>query len=140
MLEYAFMQRALIGGLLVSIIAPFMGTFIVVRRMSLIGDSLSHVALSGIVLAALFGIEPIYGAVVITVIAAYFIFFLRENYASYEEISLAIIMSSGIALASVLMGFSKNIRGNFLSYLFGSITGISNQDIYIINGDGDDFF
>ena len=99
MLEYAFMQRALIGGLLVSIIAPFMGTFIVVRRMSLIGDSLSHVALSGIVLAALFGIEPIYGAVVITVIAAYFIFFLRENYASYEEISLAIIMSSGIALA-----------------------------------------
>ena len=132
MLEYAFMQRALIGGLLVSIIAPFMGTFIVVRRMSLIGDSLSHVALSGIVLAALFGVEPIYGAVVITVIAAYFIFFLRENYASYEEISLAIIMSSGIALASVLMGFSKNIRGNFLSYLFGSITGISNQDIYIM--------
>ena len=132
MLSYTFMQRALLGGMLVALIAPLMGTFVVVRRMSLIGDSLSHVALSGVVLAVLLGTEPVYGALGITLIGSWFIFFLREKYKEYEEISLAVIMSTGIALASVLMGFSRNIRGNFLSYLFGSVSAITTSDIYLM--------
>lgn len=132
MLEYAFMQRALFAGILIAAIAPFIGTFVVVRRMSLIGDSLSHVALSGVVLAAIAGVSPVIGALGITLAGAFFIFFLKEKYRSYEEISLAVIMSAGIALASVLMGLSTDIRGNFLSYLFGSIATITNFDIILI--------
>lgn len=132
MLSYEFMQRAFIGGFIIAVIAPLMGNFVVVRRMSLIGDSLSHVALSGVVLAALLGFSSLAGAFLITILGSMFIFMLREKYRSYEEIALAIIMSGGIALASVLMGFSKNIRGNFLSYLFGSISSVSTEDIGFI--------
>lgn len=132
MLEYEFMQRALLGGLIIAVTAPLMGNFVVVRRMSLIGDSLSHVALSGVVLAALFGFSSLSGAFAVTLLGAVFIFLLRERYKSYEEIALAVIMSGGVALASVLMGFSKNIRGNFLSYLFGSISSVSQEDIWFI--------
>lgn len=134
MLSYEFMQRAFIGGFIIAVIAPLMGNFVVVRRMSLIGDSLSHVALSGVVLAALLGFSSLAGAFFITVLGSVFIFMLREKYRSYEEIALAVIMSGGVALASVLMGFSKNIRGNFLSYLFGSISSVSTEDIGFIIG------
>lgn len=133
MLGYEFMQRAFIGGFIIAIIAPLMGSFVVVRRMSLIGDSLSHVALSGVVLGALLGISSLAGAFAITLLGGVFIFLLREKYKSYEEIALAVIMSGGVALASVLMGFSKNIRGNFLSYLFGSISSVSSTDILFIS-------
>lgn len=134
MLSYEFMQRAFIGGFIIAVIAPLMGSFVVVRRMSLIGDSLSHVALSGVVLAALLGFSSLTGAFVITLLGSVFIFLLRERYRSYEEIALAVIMSGGVALASVLMGFSKNIRGNFLSYLFGSIASVSPEDLWFIAG------
>ncbi|OPJ56378.1 metal ABC transporter permease [Alkalithermobacter paradoxus] len=131
-LSYDFMQRALFGGVIIGFIAPLIGIFIVLRRMSLIGDSLSHVALSGVALSAFIGINPLIGAVVFCVLGSLGIQNLRENYGKFEEVSLAVVMSGGIALAVVLMGLSKNIGISFMSYLFGSIGSISSFDIIVM--------
>lgn len=127
--SYTFMQKALLGGLIVGFAAPLIGVFVVLRKMSLIGDSLSHVALSGVVLSIIAGVNPIIGAIVFSLSAALGIQKLRERYKEYEELSLAVIMSAGIALAVVLVGVSKNTSINFMTFLFGSISMITYREI-----------
>ncbi len=129
---YDFMQKAILGGFIIGGIAPLIGVFIVLRKMSLIGDSLSHVALSGVALSVILGGNPLFGGIIFSVLAALGIQKLRDTYSKYEEISLAVIMSGGMALAVVLISLSKNINVNFMSYLFGSISAISYVDIFIM--------
>lgn len=131
MFEYAFMQKAFLVGILLAIIIPLIGVIVVLKRLSMIGDALSHTSLAGVALGLLLGIEPIVGAVVVCVIAAFSIETIRRRLPRYAEISISIIMSVGIGLASVLTGFIED-GAVFNSYLFGSIVAITDTEVLMV--------
>lgn len=131
-LQYSFMQRALGAGIIIGVLCPLIGMFIVLRRMSLIGESLSHVALSGLVGGILLNIYPLFLALISSIIAALAIEKLRKSYAQYAELAIAIILSAGIGLAVVLMSFAKSLNVDLFSYLFGSITTVMPEDLWMI--------
>ena len=131
-LEYAFMQRALLSGMIISIICPMIGMFLVLRRMSMVGDSLSHVASAGVAASFLTGCSPMVGSLIFTIVAALGIEKLRKSYEEYAEISIAIILSGGIGLAVVLISLAKNINIDLMGYLFGSLTTIIKEDLYLM--------
>src|SRR5690554_7111943 len=103
MLTYGFMQKSFIMGIMISLIAPTIGYFLVLRRQSIIGDTLSHVALAGVAFGMITNTYPVYTAIISSVIAALGIEGLRRKYQDYAELSLTIVLSSGVGLASVLI-------------------------------------
>ncbi len=131
MLEYLFMQRALLAGILLAVIIPCIGMVVVLKRLSMIGDALSHTSLAGVAGGLVMGVNPILGAVVATILAALGIEAVRKRIPQYAELSIAIIMSAGIGLAGILSGFVKN-ASNFNSFLFGSIVAISDFELLLV--------
>jgi len=127
--QYSFMLRALGAGALVAIVLPVLGSFLVSRRYSLIADSLAHVSLAGIGAGLLLGFAPTYAALPITVAAALLLEWLRRSQRISGEVSLAILMSSGLALAIVFAGLSNTPNVDFSSYLFGSIATTTVADL-----------
>ncbi len=125
---YGFMQRAFIAGAIIGVICPAIGVFIVLRRLSMIGDTLSHVALAGVAAGMLGNIYPIYTALVFSIAAALGIEKLRQEFKDYAELSIAIMLSAGIGLASIFISMGRS-NSSIFSYLFGSITLVNLQDI-----------
>ncbi len=132
--QYSFVLRALEAGLIVAIIAPFIGIFLVLKRYSLIADALSHVSLAGIALGLLLGINPIICALGTTIIASLGIEKLRTSKKVYSESALAIFLSGSLALAIVLLSLAHGFNSNLFNYLFGSIVTVRQTDIFIILG------
>jgi zinc transport system permease protein len=131
--QYDFMQKAFLTGLLIAIITPCIGVVVVLKRLSMIGDSLSHNSLAGVAAGLAFGINPILGAVLFSIAAAFGIERIRKSFPKYAEIAIAVIMSTGIGLAGILSGFVKNST-SFNSFLFGSIVAISDFELYMVVG------
>lgn len=130
---YSFMQKALIASLFMAGIAPLLGVFLVVRRQSLLADTLSHVSLAGIALGLFFNVNPTLTTLLVVILAAILLEYLRRLYATYSEISIAILMSGGLAVALVLMNLSPNTKGvNIQNYLFGSIVTISSNQVILL--------
>ncbi len=129
--QYDFMLRALIVGTLIAIITPRIGVIVVLKRLSMIGDSLSHTSLAGVAAGLVLGINPVLGAVFLTVIAAFGIERIRRSFPRYAEIAIAVIMSTGIGLAGILSGFIRN-AASFSSFLFGSIVAISDFELIMV--------
>lgn len=129
--QYGFMQKAFIIGILIAVITPCIGVVIVLRRMSMIGDSLSHASLAGVAAGLVAGINPVIGAVAFAVAASLGIERLRKAFPKYSEISIAVIMSTGIGLAGILSGFVTDAAG-FNSFLFGSIVAISDFELTMV--------
>ena len=138
-LNYDFMKYSFISGIIVGLIAPLLGTFIVVRRLSLIADALSHVALGGIAfgvyLTSIFNIviNPVISGVVFSVIGALGIEKLRGLYKHYSEIAIPIIMSLGIALSVLFLSLANGFNQDLFGYLFGSISAVSFSDLILIS-------
>jgi len=130
-LTYGFMHRAFIAGVMVALICPTIGVFIVLRRLSMIGDTLSHVALAGVAAGILGGVYPVYSALVFSVLAALGVEKLRKSYKDYEELSIAIVLSTGIGLATILISMGSG-NAMIFSYLFGSIALVSYQDVIVV--------
>ena len=120
MLQYGFMQRAFITGILLAVITPLIGITIVLKRMSMIGDALSHASLAGVALGLLLGINPILGAMGICLFAALGVEAIRRKIPRYSEMAISIIMSTGIGLAGVLSGLCFRLSGRFRSAAFWS--------------------
>lgn len=131
--EYDFMRRAFLVGILLAAIVPCVGTIIVLKRLSMLGDTLSHSSLAGVAIGLFLGINPTLGATLYCIAAALMIEFLRRQYPDYAELSLAIVMSTGIGLAGVMSGFISS-SANFTSFLFGSIVAISDFELYLVLG------
>jgi zinc transport system permease protein len=132
--QYSFMVRAMIAGVIVAITVPVLGNFLVARRYSLIADSLAHVSLAGVGAGLLLGFSPVLVAIPVTVIGALILEWLRQKQHISGEISLAILMSSGLAVAVVLANLARGANTNFSSYLFGSITTTNVTDIISLGG------
>lgn len=131
MLQYEFMRRAFIVGILLATIIPCIGVTIVLKRLSMMGDALSHTSLAGVALGLILGINPILGAIMVTVFSGFGIDFIRKKFPKYSEISISIVMSAGVGLAGVLSGFAGNSSG-FSSFLFGSIVAITDFELYLV--------
>ena len=127
-----FFQRALIGGLLIGVTAPLLGLFLVLRRLSMIGDTLAHVSIAGVALGFLIGVYPIAVGLVFALAASFAIEKLRKAYKTYAELSIAIIMSGGVALASLLFTLGKGFNMTVTSYMFGSIYTLNDTDLFVI--------
>ena len=131
-LTYPFMQRALIAALLTGLIAPAIGTYIVQRRLSLLGDGLGHVALAGVGLALLTGTAPIPLAVVACVAGAVVVEILRQHGKASGDVGLAILFYGGLAAGVFLSGISGVGAGGLAQYLFGSLTTVTAGDLRLI--------
>jgi zinc transport system permease protein len=129
--EY-FFQRALIGGVLIGATAPLIGIFLVLRRLSMIGDTLAHVSIAGVALGFLVNVYPLALGLVFAVLAAFAIEKLRKAYRTYAELSIAIMLSGGVALASLLFTLGKGFNMNVTSYLFGSIYTLDRVDLWLV--------
>ncbi|WP_309118778.1 metal ABC transporter permease [Paenibacillus sp.] len=131
---FPFFQRALIGGLLIGGMAPLLGMFLVLRRLSMIGDTISHVSIAGIALGFLINVYPVGVGLIFSLLAAVAIERLRSAYRTYAELSIAIIMSGGVALATFLFTLGQGFNINVTSYFFGSIYSLDTIDVYTILG------
>lgn len=127
-----FMQRALVAALLSGLIAPAIGTFIVQKRMSLLGDGLGHVAIMGVGLAMLTGWAPLPVAVVVCVVGAVIVELLRQHGKASGDLGLAILFYGGLASGVLMAGIAGQGAGGLSSYLFGSLTSVSEGDIAVI--------
>lgn len=131
MLEFAFMRRSLAIGIMLAIIIPMIGIIMINRKTSMIGDALSHSSLAGIGLGLIFGINPLWTSLIICIIASFAIESLRKKFPKYGDMATAIVMSTGIAIASILSDFTPG-GTSFESFMFGSITTVSSEDVYIV--------
>ncbi|QGQ47290.1 metal ABC transporter permease [Metabacillus sediminilitoris] len=140
--EYEFLQNAFLSGMLIGVIAPLLGVFIVVRRMSLIADALSHVTLAGIAaslllekkVSAFVGLNPIYLGMAFSVTGSLFIEKLRTVYKHYQELAIPIILSSGVGISVIFISLADGFNTDLFSYLFGSVSAVSRTDLYVIFG------
>jgi len=140
--HYEFLQNTFLTGLLIGLIAPLLGTFIVVRRLSLIADALSHVTLAGIA-ASLFlskktmlfaGVNPLYFGMGFSVLGSVLVERLRIVYKHYQELAIPIILSGGIGIGVIFISLADGFNTDLLNYLFGSVSAVSRLDLYVILG------
>lgn len=132
-LTYGFMQRALITGIIVSVTCSMIGLFLVLKRYSLFGDALSHVAFGGIALGFFLNIYPIWTALVVSVSTALGITKLRKSTKISGDAAVAVLLSSGLAMGVLLISASHGFTIDLFSFLFGSILLTSVQDTLLIS-------
>ena len=130
-LQYAFMQRALAGGILIAVLCSAIGVFLVLRRMALLGDGLAHISFGGIAAGMFFKVYPLLAALIFSVLAALGIQKLKQMKV-YSDSAIAIFFSFGLALGVVLVSLSHGFNTDLMSYLFGSILAVSETDILLI--------
>ncbi|SDG19401.1 zinc transport system permease protein [Sinosporangium album] len=132
LLNYDFMQRAMIAALLVGLTAPAVGTFIVQRRLALLGDGIGHVALTGVALGFLTGTTPVVTAVIVSVLGAVAIELVRARGRTSGDVALALLFYGGIAGGVMLIGLSPGgSNATLMSALFGSISSVTEEDVWI---------
>ncbi|MFZ3588173.1 metal ABC transporter permease [Bacillus sp. DJP31] len=137
--QYEFIQNAFIAGLLIGVLAPLLGVFIVVRRLALIADALSHITLAGIAASLLlekkwsaYTLNPLYMGMAFSVIGSLFIEKLRKVYKYYQELAIPIILSGGIGLGVLLISLAEGFNTDLFNYLFGSVNAVSRSDMWTI--------
>lgn len=139
---YEFLQNAFLSGAIIGMIAPLLGAFIVVRRLSLIADALSHVTLSGIAAGLLLGqtypafaaVNPLYFGMAFSVVGSLLIERLRGVYTHYQELAIPIMMSGGIGIGVIFISLADGFNTDLFSYLFGSVSAVSRDDLYAVIG------
>lgn len=130
-LALPFIQKALIAAVLVGLAAPAVGTYLVQRRLALMGDGLGHVALTGVALGFLLGTSPVVTAVIVAAIGATIIELVRAQGRASGDVALAMLFYGGIAGGVLLISLEPGGNTNLLTYLFGSILTVTTQDLWI---------
>ena len=131
-LSYGFMQKALVAGIAVALICSFMGTFLVLRRYSLFGDGIAHVAFGGISVGLFLGVFPLWTAFIVSIFGGLGLQKLRQSTKISGDAAVAVVLVSGLAVGVILVSSSGGFSVDLFSFLFGSILLISNEDTMMI--------
>ncbi|MDQ5868210.1 MAG: metal ABC transporter permease [Thermoproteota archaeon] len=131
-LTFGFMQRALVAGVMIATICSIIGLFLVLKRHSLFGDAMSHVAFGGIAIGLFTNVYPLWTAFIVSVLAALGMTKLREFTKIPADSAVAVLLSSGLAIGVVLISLSGGFKLDLFSFLFGSILLVSVQDLIMI--------
>ena len=130
--EREYMQLALLAGLVVGVTAPLMGTFMVQRRMSLMGDGIGHLAFAGVAGGVLLGIWPVWSALAVAVLGALVVERLRSRGSASGDLALAIFFYGGIAAGVVLVSLAGSLDATLFTYLFGSILTVGPDEVWVV--------
>ena len=141
LIDNSFLRYALYAGLLMGFITPLIGSFVIIRRLSFIADTLSHFSLAGLsiglflinVLNATFIRDPLYLAIISSVIGALIIEIIRGSYQNYKEISMPIVMSLGTALSALFISLSGGWSSRIYNFLFGDLLTVTKDYVIIIS-------
>ena len=133
-LSYGFVQKALIAGIAVALICSFMGTFLVLRRYSLFGDGIAHVAFGGVSVGLFLGVFPLWTAFIVSIFGGLGLQKLRQSTKISGDAAVAVVLVSGLAIGVILVSSSGGFSVDLFSFLFGSILLISNEDTAMILG------
>ena len=131
-LEYQFMQLALIAGVVIAILSSIAGSFIVLKRYSMITETLAHASLVGVAIGLTTGMSPLWFAMGVALLSALLIEYLRSTYRLYSDSILAIFLSASLAIAVILVSVGGSFNTSLFSYLFGSILSVKTEDLYVI--------
>ncbi|MGA8944248.1 MAG: metal ABC transporter permease, partial [Thermoactinomyces sp.] len=139
-MQYEWMQNAFYAGMIIGLISPLVGVYLVVRRMSLIADALSHVTLSGVAAGMLmqkelplfYAVNPLYVGMVFSVAGSLFVEQIRRLYKTFEEIAIPIILSGGIGLGVVLISAADGFNVDIAGYLFGNILAVGRDELWLM--------
>ncbi len=130
--QYGFMQRSLLSAIAIAVICSIVGLFLVLKRHSLFGDALAHVAFGGISLGLFTGIYPLWTAYIVAILSAVGVNKLRESTKIPADSSIAVLLTSGLAIGVILISISGGFTLNLFSFLFGNILLVSVEDVIII--------
>ena len=124
-ISYGFVQRSLVAGIFVALITALLGSFLVLKRLSLLGDSLSHVALSGVAVGLLLNVAPIFGAIPIVMASSLGVYKISKNKKIYTDSALGIISSAGVALGLIIAALAGGFNTDLMGFLFGNVLTVS---------------
>lgn len=130
MLSNAFMQRAFVISILVAVVLPLIGAPLVQKRLSNTGDALSHTSLAGVAIGVVSGFSPLWSSIIVSVISALIIEYIRRKFNKYSELAVVVVMSFAIGIAAILSKFAG--AQTFSSYLFGSVMLTTNQEVIVM--------
>ena len=133
MLSYEFMQRAFLAGIIIAVLASISGVFVVLRRYSMISETLAHSALVGVAVGLVAGFNPLWIAVIVAILSAWIIEYLRGTFSLYSDAVLAILLSGSLAIAVVIVSLGGAFNSSLFAYLFGSILSVSEDDLVTIS-------
>lgn len=139
--RHSFLRHAVLAGMLIGVIAPVIGVFLVVRRLSMIADALSHVTLTGIAFHMLLGkyfvfmaaLNPVFTGMLFSVLGSLGIERLRKVYKHYQELAIPIMLSTGVAFGVVFISLANGFNVDLFNFLFGSIIAIRRSDFITIS-------
>ena len=129
LLSHGFIQRALIAGSFIAILCGTLGTFLVLRRFSLIGDGLAHVTFGGVAVGLFLNLYPMYMAIPIVMLSSLGILKLVEKARLYGDAAIGIVSSLGIACGILLASAAGGFNVDLFSYLFGNILSIGTTEV-----------
>ncbi|MEG1256958.1 metal ABC transporter permease [Clostridium sp.] len=131
MFQYEFMQNAFLAAIFISILCPIVGVFLVLKRHSMMGDTLAHSAFAGVAIGLVFGFNPIICAFIFTTVCGLSIEYLRNYYKKYAELILSIVLTFSVGVGITLISTGK-ASGSVNSYLFGSILTVTKFDLVVM--------
>ncbi|AQW21045.1 manganese ABC transporter substrate-binding protein [Lentilactobacillus curieae] len=131
--EFHFLQNALITSVVIGIIAGTIGSFIILRGMSLMGDAISHAVLPGVAISFMFGIHPLIGAAIFGIVASFLITLIRQNSVIKSDTAIGITFSTFLALGVILIALVPTTT-NLFHILFGNVLAVQDQDMYLTIG------
>lgn len=133
-LQYTFMQRAIIVGILIGICSAMLGVFLVLKKFSMIGDGLAHVSFATIAIALTLNASPLYVSIPVVIVASLFILRLNERTKLHGDAAIGLVSSFSVALGVLIVSVSDGFNVDLFSFLFGSILLISEMDVYLSFG------
>lgn len=128
-LQYQFVERAIIAGFFLGLVCAVLGVFLVLRKMSLIGDGLAHISFGAIAIGIAFGIYPLFVAIPLVIIASLIIYTLTRNNIIEGDAIIGILASLGLAIGVIISSITTGFNIDILSYLFGNILAITQQEL-----------
>ena len=130
-LQYSFMQRALLSGILIGLVCSILGVFLILRRDAMIGHGLAHVTFGGVALGLLLNVSPLGTALAVSVVCSIWILKLRDRAGVHADTAIGIFASAGMAMGIIIASYSGKFSVELFSFLFGNILAIGRSEVWV---------